>query len=140
MLNKILKGAALAVAALTFTAGSSSAENYRVLMVDSAFFPDISYVQDGDTLTFVNMSGSARTISAENGSWSTPEFSDGAEVTIPVVQGMANVFQVVLETGAPAAATTDGTATTEETTATTPLDNRIVGKLNFSDQPTIQSN
>ena len=72
MLNKILKGAALAVAALTFTAGSSSAENYRVLMVDSAFFPDISYVQDGDTLTFVNMSGSARTISAENGSLSTP--------------------------------------------------------------------
>ncbi|MEH6644700.1 hypothetical protein [Sulfitobacter sp.] len=140
MLNKILKGAAAAVAALTFTAGSSAAENYRVLMMGQAFFPDVSYVQDGDTLTFVNMSGISRTISADDGSWSTPELSDGAEATISVIRGMANIFQFQLEAVDPAAATADDTTTAEETTTEAPADDIIIGKMNFSTQPTVQSN
>ena len=151
MLNKILMRAAFTAAALTVTAGASSAENYRVLMMDYAFFPDISYVQDGDTLTFVNMSGITRTIAARNGSWGTPELIDGAEATITVEKGMFNTYQTRLD-GVGGAGVNEnsgggtGDNVTDVTDGSTGIDGQdaeegtIIGKINFAETPAIQTN
>lgn len=119
MLDKIFKAAAVSAAMLTAMAGSTAAENYRVLMMDYAFFPEISYVRDGDTLTFVNMSGLTRTIEAANSSWSLPALSEGDEATITVVEGMADEFIIQVDESTP---------------------EPIIGKLNFSAPPMRVSN
>jgi len=150
MLNKILMRAAFTAAALTVTAGASSAENYRVLMMDYAFFPDISYVQDGDTLTFVNMSGITRTIASRDGSWTTPELIDGAEATITVEKGMFNSYQTRIDgvggAGVIANSTGTGDNVTDVTDGSTGIDGQdaeegtIIGKINFAETPAIQTN
>lgn len=150
MLNKIMMRAAVAAAALAITAGSTAAENYRILMMDYAFFPDISYVQDGDTLTFVNMSGITRTIGARNGEWETPELTDGAEATMTVTKGMFTSFQTRIDGvgGTGVTATSSGGTATDVTDSTdgssidgqTAEEGTIIGKLTFAAPAEIISN
>lgn len=139
MLNKILMGAAVSAAALTATAGSTAAENYQILMMDYAFFPEISYVQPGDTVTFVNMSGITRVIEAKNGSWSTPEIADGGEATISIEQGMMNTFKTNID-GVGGDDVTDVSDGTEGVDGQTAEEGTIIGNLNFSAPPTIATN
>ena len=149
MLSKIMMRAAVTAAALTFTAGATAAENYRVLMMDYAFFPDVSFVQDGDTITFVNLSGITRVIAARNGTWTTPELADGGEATISIVQGMHSTFQTKIDGvgGAGVTATENGsgddvTDTTDgsEVEGQTAEEGTIIGNLNFSAAPSFQLN
>lgn len=142
MLNKILMGAAVSAAALTATAGSTAAENYQILMMDYAFFPEISYVQPGDTVTFVNMSGITRVIEAKNGSWSTPEIADGGEATISIEQGMMNTFKTNIDGvgGNGGDDVTDVSDGTEGVDGQTAEEGTIIGNLNFSAPPTIATN
>ena len=58
--------------------------------MDQSFFPNISYVQPGDTVTFINMSGVTRTVEAENKIWSIDSLADGAQATITVEAGWKN--------------------------------------------------
>lgn len=150
MLNKILMGAAVSAAALTATAGSTAAENYQILMMDYAFFPEISYVQPGDTVTFVNMSGITRVIEAKNGSWSTPEIADGGEATISIEQGMMNTFKTKIDgvggNGVTDTSSNGGDDVTDVSDGTEGVDGQtaeegtIIGNLNFSAPPTIATN
>lgn len=145
MLNTLFMRAAATAVTLTFAAGPVSAENYRVLMMDYAFFPEISYVQDGDTITFVNMSGITRIIEAKNQSWATPEMADGAEATIPVYKGMQNAYVTRIDGvgGGGINGGGGGTDVNADSTDGTEFDGQdaeegtIVGKLNFSSVPTI---
>lgn len=144
MLGKYILRAGATAAALTCAAGPASADSYEVLMMDYAFFPEISYVQPGDTITFVNLSGITRIIEARNNAWATPEIPDGGSATISIIQGMKNDYITRIDgvggngvTGGTAA----GTATDIDTTDGTNLDGQdaeegtIIGKLNFSGAP-----
>jgi plastocyanin len=92
MLSKYILRAAATAAALTCTTGSASAEEFQVMIMDQSFFPEASYVQPGDTVTFVNMSGASRVVQARNNIWATPVLENGAEATINIVQGMPSSF------------------------------------------------
>lgn len=92
MLSKFFLRAAVTAAALTCTTGSASAEEFRIMMMETAFFPDVSYVQPGDTVTFVNMSGTTRTIQALNNDWAIADMPDGAETAITVSQGWKSQY------------------------------------------------
>ncbi|MEP2922296.1 MAG: hypothetical protein ABJP06_16345 [Sulfitobacter sp.] len=124
MLGKfILRTGAIAVA-MTCAVGSASAENYRVLMLDYAFFPEISYVSPGDTVTFVNTSGMTRTIEGSDGEWIIEDLEDGAEATLPITSGMKNEYTTVA-VAASGESSEAGTAVSDE-------DEIVIGKLNFS--------
>lgn len=92
MLTKFILRAAVAAAALTFSASTASAEQYRVLALEGAFFPEISYVQPGDQVTFVNMSGVSLEVAGANDSWSLPSISDGGETTLLITADMPNKY------------------------------------------------
>lgn len=114
MLCKFKLSAAVTVAALTCTA--ASAEQFRILIMDHAFFPEISYVTPGDEVIFVNMSGVTRDISADDASWLVAGLADGSEASLLISEGMPNVYKVL----------PTNEADTDE----------ILGKLNFSVQQT----
>ncbi len=92
MLNKYILGVTVAATALTFSAGASSAEQYRIMVMDQAFFPEVSYIAAGDVLIFVNMSGQTRDITASDESWVVPALADGLEASLIVTAGMADEF------------------------------------------------
>lgn len=149
MLNKYILRAAATAVTLTFAAGSASADNFRILMMDYAFFPEISYVQPGDTITFVNMSGITRVIKSRNGAWETPEMVDGAETTVEVFQGMQNDYVTKVDgVGGNGVNATDGggadvnndTTTGDNIEGQDDEEGTIIGKLNFSGAPVIAEN
>ena len=101
MLSKFILRAAVTAAALTCTTGSASAEQYRILMMEHAFFPDVSFVQPGDEVVFVNMSGETRDLSADDGSWVIAAMANGAEVTLALVEGMPSSFSGIAPSADP---------------------------------------
>ncbi|WP_298858010.1 hypothetical protein [uncultured Sulfitobacter sp.] len=122
MLSKFFLRAAVTAAALTCTTGSASAEEYRILMMDYAFFPEINYVQPGDTVIFENASGEMRDVAAEDGSWIIAGMADGSETAMSIVAGMPNRFQSLVPGG-------EGDEVDENGNVA------VVGILNFSGQP-----
>lgn len=92
MLSKfILRGAVTAIA-LACTAGSVSADNFRIIITDFAVFPDVSYVQRGDTVIFENNSGVARIIGSRNSRWVTPEVAAGGEIAVFIGDDAPNEY------------------------------------------------
>ncbi|KEJ88073.1 hypothetical protein [Sulfitobacter donghicola] len=124
MLSKFFMRAAITAAALTGTAGSASAEEYHVLMMEYAFFPEISYVQPGDTIVFENLSGSTRSVLADDASWLVADLADGSSAVLNVVEGMPNKYVSMVPGGAGDEVDADGNVT-------------VTGTLNFSGAPAI---
>jgi len=122
MLNKFFLRAAVTAVALTCTAGSVSAEQYRIVLTDFAFFPEISYLLPGDEVTFENTSGAVRDIAAADGSWSVEALADGAEAMLVITEGMPNEFETFVPGGAEDPVDENGNL-------------RVVGVMNFSGAP-----
>jgi plastocyanin len=115
MLSTYILRAVVITAALTCTTGSASAEQYRVLVMEEAFFPEISYLLPGDEVIFVNMAGETRDLAATDGSWTVEGLADGSEASLMIASGMPNLFGAL----AP-----DGDAA-----------NMVMGTMNFSGPP-----
>ncbi|QUJ75448.1 hypothetical protein KDD17_10730 [Sulfitobacter albidus] len=92
MLKTFRARAAAAAALLTFAAAPVSAESYQILLMDNAFFPETTYVQEGDTVTFVNLSGKPTRVTALDKSWDTGMFKDGIEISMLVSDEMSVEF------------------------------------------------
>jgi plastocyanin len=122
MLSKLFMRAAVTAAALTCTAGSASAEEYHILMMDYAFFPEISYVQPGDVIVFENISGSTRSIGADNASWMVLDIADGATGTLNITENMPNKYASAVPGG-------EGDEVDENGNV------QVIGTLNFSGAP-----
>jgi plastocyanin len=99
MLTKYILRVAVAAAALTFSAGASAAEQYRIMMMDEAFFPEVTYLTEGDQVIFVNMSGETRNIAAADESWTVTDLGDGAEAAVTVTQGMSESYKTATAQG-----------------------------------------
>lgn len=127
MLSKFMMRAAFAAAALSGTAGSASAEEYHILMMDYAFFPEINYVQPGDVVIFENMSGSTRDILGDNGSWFVTDIEDGSSAQLTIAEGMPNVFLSLVPGGSNDEVDENGNVS-------------VIGRLNFSAAPVASSN
>lgn len=127
MLSKLFMRAAVTAAALTCTAGSASAEEYHILMMDYAFFPEISYVQPGDVIVFENISGSTRSIGADNASWMVLDIADGATGTLNITENMSNKYASAVPGG-------EGDEVDENGNV------QVIGTLNFSGAPVANDN
>ena len=127
MLSKIFMRAAIAAAALSGTAGSASAEEYRILMMDYAFFPEISYVLPGDVIIFENISGSTRSVIAEDASWLVADLEDGSTTSLTIVEDMPNEYISLVPGGSEDEVDEDGNV-------------QVVGRMNFSGPPVVAEN
>ncbi len=126
MLSKFFMRAAVTAAALTGTTGSASAEQYRILMMDYAFFPEISYVQPGDVVIFTNSTGETRNVAAADGSWAVADLVNGSEASLTIIDGMPNHFVSLVPGVAGDEVDEDGNVT-------------VLGKMNFGGQPALAS-
>ncbi|MCX7567053.1 hypothetical protein OS189_11940 [Sulfitobacter sp. F26169L] len=127
MLSKFIMRAAISAAALSGTAGFASAEQYHVLMMDYAFFPEISYVEPGDIVVFENISGNTRTIAADDGSWVVQGLANGATATLTIEENMPNQYLSLVPGGPEDEVNEDGNV-------------QVVGTLNFSGNPALNDN
>lgn len=118
MLSKSILRAAVAAAALTAGAATASAEEFRILMLDYVFFPEISFVEPGDVLVFENNTSEQRDVFAadatgtqavplpEDGGWALPAIAAGGTATLTITEGMAGNFLTFAAGGQ--GGTTDG--------------------------------
>jgi len=60
--------------------------------MEFSFFPSVSYVQAGDTITFINNSGVDRDLRSKNAQWFIPDVADGAQASITVGEGWKNDY------------------------------------------------
>lgn len=152
MLKTFRAGAAAAAATLTIATSPVAAENQDILIMENAFFPELSYVQPGDTITFINMSGIERAVQATDASWTTESLSDGDSSVVNVVEQMEKNFRISLTNETEGdeeaigngedGALTDDNVLTDDTAAADPEteENLILGKLNFAAPPQFSSN
>lgn len=122
MLNKFLMRAAVTAAALSGLATATSAEEYHVLMMKYAFFPETSYLLPGDVVTFENISGETRAVLANNGTWQIDALADGASSSMTITEGMPAKYFSLVPGGEGDAVDAEGNV-------------RVVGTMNFDGPP-----
>ncbi|MGB7317895.1 MAG: hypothetical protein WBC85_08015 [Planktotalea sp.] len=83
----------LAVAATSF-ASTASADNLNILFVDGGFFPEITYLQPGDTATFINETETSITAEASDQSWTTGLLAQNASYILSVTSTSVLTFNV----------------------------------------------
>ena len=82
MLRKTTKLAmATAVASLGLI-HTAQAEEQMILVVGYGFFPEVTYISEGDTVRFKNTNEESMRIQAVDGSWLTDSIAPDAEVTM----------------------------------------------------------
>ncbi|MEP5151648.1 hypothetical protein [Planktotalea sp.] len=74
---------ALAVAASSI-ASTASADNFNIIFVDGGFFPEITYLFPGDTVTFINETEDTITAEATDESWSTGPLGLNQSYLLPI--------------------------------------------------------
>lgn len=75
---------ALTVAASSL-ASTASADNFNILFVDGGFFPEITYLFPGDTVTFINEADETITAEAIDQTWSTGALGLDQTYVLPIV-------------------------------------------------------
>ncbi len=135
MLKNYRARAAALAALITCATGPVAAESYEVMIMEYGFFPEVSYVQEGDQLIFINMSGLTRRIEGRDAVWVTPDMADGTQFTLNVAADMPDTFKSYVE-GVESEATTEG----GDTEAVDDPNGTILGKLNYSAAPELQNN
>lgn len=79
----------LATLGMTSTA---AAEEHIVLILPDAYFPNITYVDAGDTVRFVNASGTQHTVIARKNRWSVGPLNDQQEYVMAIADDIETVF------------------------------------------------
>ena len=82
----------LATVATLASATAAQAAEHTILILPDAYFPAVTYVNDGDTVRFSNQSGSQHTIIAKNNSWELGPITNGATVSLQFNKGVQNTF------------------------------------------------
>ncbi|WP_299732458.1 hypothetical protein [uncultured Tateyamaria sp.] len=71
------------VAALS-VASAAAATEHTILILPDAYFPQITYVDNGDSVRFVNVSGAEHNIIAQDSSWEIGPIADQGEAVLSV--------------------------------------------------------
>lgn len=79
------------VATLSIGTAANAAEHV-ILILPDAYFPQITYVEPGDSVKFVNVSGAAQNIIAKNNSWTIGPIAVEGEVSMQVETGLQTTF------------------------------------------------
>lgn len=84
MLKSYRKGVIALAAAVSFVAGAAQAGTHSVLIMDGGYFPEVIYVQPGDSIVFENMSASAHRLVGQGDAWTSGDISpeDSFEIVV----------------------------------------------------------
>ena len=85
------KPAAAALALGLMTGGVHAAE-HEVAIIAGAFYPEITYVQPGDTVVIYNADQTPRKVFGELFHFVTPNLQNGDEYILTVTDGMPNEY------------------------------------------------
>ncbi|MEP1588900.1 MAG: hypothetical protein ABJR46_15720 [Tateyamaria sp.] len=90
---------AVATVATLFAASPVAAAEHMILILEDAYFPQVTYLERGDTVRFVNASGTAHNIIAKNDSWEIGPIAIDGEATLLVEDGVQKTFYDVNSAG-----------------------------------------
>lgn len=83
MLNRMTGyAAACALAVSVLGQCATASETHEVLIVDGAYFPNLIFAQDGDSILFVNSSSDIHEVKAVDDSWTSGVISVGDSYTL----------------------------------------------------------
>lgn len=82
----------LATSVAVLTASAAAAAEHTILILPDAYFPQVTYLESGDTVRFVNVSGGSKNIISKNGSWELGPIQDQQEVTMEIIEGVQKTF------------------------------------------------
>lgn len=86
------KTSTLAIAALMTSASFAAAEEHVIFYLGDAFFPEVTYVDAGDTIRFLNSSTSTMNIVSQDSEWAVGPVAVDASEAISVSSGMKVKF------------------------------------------------
>mmetsp|Transcript_22396 Transcript_22396/g.35979 ORF Transcript_22396/g.35979 Transcript_22396/m.35979 type:complete len:116 (-) Transcript_22396:2411-2758(-) len=89
-----MKHAITALAAMaSLTIGTTAAATeHSILILPDAYFPQVTYIEPGDTVRFINASGSNQSIVAKNNDWTLGPIAPDAAVTVVIETGVQKTF------------------------------------------------
>lgn len=90
---------AATVAAMSI-ASAAAADEHTVLILPDAYFPQITYLDSGDSVRFINMSGGEHSIVSEGAVWELGPIPDQGEVVLEVSDVVEKSFFDKDSTGA----------------------------------------
>jgi plastocyanin len=82
----------LALAASVSIATAAAATEHNVLILPDAYFPQVTYIEPGDTVKFTNVSGSNQSIVAKNNNWVLGPIAPDGQMTIVMDTGVQTTF------------------------------------------------
>jgi len=82
----------VATIATLSAATTAAAAELTVLILPDAYFPEITYLNSGDTVRFINQSGVEQSIISENAAWELGPIPDQGEVTMVIDGGVEKSF------------------------------------------------
>lgn len=88
----MLRITAAAALALGLSIASAQAAEHEVAIVAEGFFPEITYVQPGDTVTFVNTYNMPRQVYGDAFTFHSSTMDETESFSISIVAGMPNEY------------------------------------------------
>ncbi|MEP6020885.1 MAG: hypothetical protein ABJ251_20605 [Paracoccaceae bacterium] len=82
----------IAAAAVMSWASVASAEEHTILVLQDAFFPEVTYVKAGDRVRFVNQQSGSTNIIAKDEDWEVGPLGADGENLLTVSGSMETVF------------------------------------------------
>lgn len=82
----------VATVATFLAANSAAATEHTILILPDAYFPQITYLNEGDTVRFTNVSGSAHSIIAKNDSWEIGPIPNEGDLVMTIDTGVQKTF------------------------------------------------
>lgn len=82
----------LCAAVFAGAASLAHAAEHQIMLVEHGFFPEVSYVSVGDTVTFVNTTEIGENVLASDLSWEVPTIASGGSRQITIQENMVMSF------------------------------------------------
>ncbi len=82
----MLKTAKFAAAFALGMATAAQAEDHTIVVTGFSYFPAVTYVLPGETVTFVNESGEEQTVVGKDAGWVVGPLADGADGSLTVTE------------------------------------------------------
>lgn len=78
-------------------AQTATAEDYEIIIEEGAFYPGITYLVPGDSVTFVNNHDNAVEVKASDASWTTGQLSTNEEYALPIAEETKLTFALAAD-------------------------------------------
>lgn len=88
----LLRVALVILGLVSLNTAPAVADEHVVVILEAAYFPEQSVVNDGDVVRFVNASGRTHTVTHVDGAWQTLPLAHGEELLVTIAPDMTGTF------------------------------------------------